>query len=108
MRIIVTVCLLFVLMGCKKSVVLSDCIQSKVDRFKISAQCTSADITEYSYQGKLVYVFFHGICFADAGAEVYNANCNFLGTIGGFIGGPKIDRENFYANAKFKRTIWHN
>jgi hypothetical protein len=56
----------------------------------------------------LVYVFYHGICFADAGAEVYDADCNFLGTIGGFIGGPKIDRERFYTDAKFTRTIWHN
>jgi hypothetical protein len=87
MRIVVSICLLFVLMGCKKSAVLSDCIQSKVDRFKTSAQCTSADITEY---------------------EVYDADCNFLGTIGGFIGGPKIDRERFYTDAKFTRTIWHN
>jgi len=108
MRAVISVCLFFVLFSCKKSVSLSDCLQSKVDQFKTSVQRTNADIAEYNFQGKLVYVFSHGGCFADAGAEVYDSDCNYLGTIGGFIGGTKIDGQDFYANAKYRRTIWHN
>lgn len=108
MRVVVVICLFFVLTGCKKSDHLSDCIESKINGFSSSSFCIGASVKEYSFHGKLVYVFSEGLCFVDVGDAVYEANCNYLGALGGNTSGPKIDDNDFGANAKYRRTIWHN
>ena len=107
MRTLISICLVFVLVGCKKNVLVSDCINSKIDEFKMSPVCNNASVKEYEFQDKLVYVFYVGNC-PDGGAAVWDGDCNFLGTLGGFVGNTKIDEVVFETNAKYKRTIWHN
>lgn len=107
MRILIPVCLLFVLAGCQKGISVSDCIDSKIESFKTQGLCSNAFVKEYLFQGKLVYVFSVGNC-PDAGEAVYDADCNFLGTLGGFIANSQAFSLDFEANAQYKRTIWHN
>lgn len=109
MRIVVSICLLLALIACKKTVAVSDCIQSKVDEFKASEPCSSgASIKEYIFQNELVYVFEDGSCLSERGAAVWDANCSYLGYLGGFIVNTKIKGVNFETNATYIRTIWHN
>jgi hypothetical protein len=109
MKVLVSTCILLVLVSCKKSNHVSDCIQLKVYEFKSSVICSSgASINEYIFQGKLVYVFGDGHCMADGGASVFDFNCEYLGSLGGLAGNTKINGIDFSANAKYKRTIWHN
>jgi hypothetical protein len=109
MRIVGSICLFFILLGCKKSVSPSDCMQSKVDEFKSSVLCTSdASVKEYSFQNKFVYVFTEGYCVSDWQESVYDMDCSYLGYLGGFGGATKINGVDFYSNAKYKRTVWHN
>ena len=82
------------------------CIRQKAINLERETVCEEgAYVKEYSFQGKLVYVFNPGNCIADASFEVADEQCNTLGYLGGFSGGYDINGEPF-ANAQFKRTIW--
>ena len=106
MRIVISICLLFVLAGCKKSTSTSNCIQSKVDEFRSQARCVGANVKEYFFEGKIVYVFYKGLCFVDAGAQVYDEDCNYLGMLGGLPYNKKIVGVDFGVTAEYKRTSW--
>ena len=83
------------------------CIESKVETFSILGNSceTGASVKEYSFQGKLVYVFSMGSCGADLFANVFDADCNILGNLGGIIGSTTINGVEF-STAVYKRTIW--
>ncbi|MGZ3923670.1 MAG: DUF6970 domain-containing protein [Flavisolibacter sp.] len=109
MRIIAVMAIVCVLVSCKKYNNVSECIQSKIEAFKKSETlCTGAAVKEYSFQGKVVYVFETVTCIADGGADVYDSNCNYLGTIGGFTGNVNIGGVDFGKNARYRATIWSN
>jgi len=99
---------MLVLNSCKKSVCVSDCIQSKLDQFIPTVHFGGASVKEYGFQGKSVYVFDNGSMIVDGAALVYNANCDYLGALGGIGGLTKINGVDFYSNASYKRTLWHN
>jgi hypothetical protein len=107
MKLLTSICLVFLLIGCEKSNPVPDCIELKIDGFKSSALCSNASIMEYSFQGEPVYVFSHGNC-PDGVAGVLDRNCNSLGYLGGIIGNTKIKGVDFGANAQYIRTLWHN
>jgi hypothetical protein len=108
MRLFISIYLLFVLVSCKKFNQISDCIDSKVKEFKTSVNFQGASVQEYNFQGQFVYVFDDGSSVVDGMAAVYDGNCEYLGGLGGFTGNSKINGVNFYSNAKYRRTIWHN
>ena len=78
------------------------CIESKVETFSILGNSCE---TGASFQGKLVYVFSMGSCGADLFANVFDADCNILGNLGGIIGSTTINGVEF-STAVYKRTIW--
>jgi hypothetical protein len=114
MKTLIAFCLAIVLMNaCTKPCVEPnpDCIQSKIDHFKTSTNCTqNASVKMYGFQGKTVYVFDETQCknVADGGAEIFDSNCNYLGLIGGIAGVTKINGVEFYENADYIKTVWHN
>ena len=109
MKTLISICLGMALLSCKKNSHVSDCIESKVDEFKSSVVCPNgASVKEYSFQGKLVYVFANGDCISDGDASVFDADCEYLSSLGGFAGNTKIKGVDFGENANYKRTIWHN
>lgn len=109
-RIFIAIFLLLIIIGCKRSVdPVAVCMQSKVYEFKFQQTCPSgAAVKEYIFQNATVYVFVDGNCIADGGASVWDANCNYLGYLGGLIANSKINGIDFYANAQYKRMLWHN
>jgi hypothetical protein len=67
--------------------------------------CAGTKTNEYKFQGELVYVI-EVTCCCDYGSPVFNASCETLGALGGFIGNTKINGIEFGANATFVRTVW--
>lgn len=108
MKIVVSICLFFVLIGCKKSLdKIPDCIQTRVNQFKLSTTCQhNVYVKEYRFQGKLVCVFDETACINDGTASVFDEDCNTLGMLGGIAGFSKINGIPFYQNAVYIRIIW--
>ena len=98
----------FVFISCNKSTVDKDsprCIRNKVQDFKKTCCNEGANVKEYTFQGKNVYVFDPGNCGADMGSIVSDEDCNTIGMLGGISGNTKINGEDF-SNAGFQKTIW--
>jgi hypothetical protein len=90
----------------------SACIKKKITSFSNATHvCTKADnptganVKEYYFQDKLVYVFDEGSCISDGISDVYDAECNFLGQLGGLAGFNNINGQSF-SSAEFRRTLW--
>lgn len=82
------------------------CVENKIKNFNKSSICNNADVSEYIFQGKTVYVFNPGnTCGADMTSEVIESDCNSLGYLGGETGNTKINGEKF-SNATFVKTTW--
>lgn len=86
---------------------LSNCLESKINEFKDGdyACAEGANVKEYLFKDKNVYVFDPGICGADMTSEVLDEDCNSLGYLGGIAGNSVIDGTNFN-EAVFIRIIW--
>jgi hypothetical protein len=105
--------LLFIItqLSCEK-IELSDgtpeCITNSIKKsIKNSFSCKDKKdkVDEYSFQGRLVYVFYFGQCGNDIPYEVVDSECEVIGSLGGFTGNDQINGESF-SNAKFVRTVW--
>ena len=81
------------------------CVKKEIKDFNKSSQCDDATVEEYSYQGKTVFVFNHGSCGRDFSSRVIDSDCNYLGSLGGFVGNTEINGENF-SSATFIKTTW--
>jgi hypothetical protein len=95
-------------MSCSKSKVenqIPGCISYKIEVFKTSSMCADAHVDRYLFQNKSVFVFEEGSCGADFSANVYDVNCQLLGSLGGFAGNLMINGENF-STAIFEKTVW--
>ena len=110
MSIILIVTILAIL-GCDKpdnEMVIPECVKEMITDFKNYEACDSgANVNEYIFQEKTVYVFNPGACGMDLASPVINSACTSLGFLGGFIGNTKINGEEF-SNAIFIKTIWEN
>ena len=81
------------------------CITGKIQNFKNSTCDKGANVKEYLFKGKAVYVFDPGTCGADMTSDVYDSGCKNLGSLGGIAGNTKINGEEF-SNATLVKTIW--
>ena len=87
-------------------VVMPTCIKNKIDSFKLKeAHEKPQRVLEYMYKGKKVYYVVMPCC--DFFNEVYDANCNFLGSPdGGFTGKGDGKIPDFFAEAKNEKLVW--
>jgi hypothetical protein len=85
---------------------LPTCIKNKVDSFKVKeAHERPQKVVEYTYKGKKVYYVVMPCC--DFFNEVYDENCNMLGSPdGGFTGRGDGKLPDFFAEAKNEKLIW--
>jgi hypothetical protein len=97
---------------CCEKIELSDgtpeCITNSIKKSKKNSfSCNEKKdmVDEYSFQGRLVYVFYFGQCGNDIPYDVINSECEVIGSLGGFVGNGKINGESF-SSAKFIRTVW--
>jgi hypothetical protein len=95
------------LFGCKKDNTdpeIPFCIETKINEFSLETCDNGANVKEYLFQNKTVYVFDPGTCGADLTSEVIDAECTTLGFLGGFAGNIVINGEIF-DNAVFVKTL---
>jgi len=81
------------------------CVVEKINNSNYMSTCSNANVKEYTFQEKTVFVFDPGNCGADMTSEVIDSDCNTLGYLGGIIGNTKINEEEF-SNAIYIKTIW--
>ena len=82
------------------------CIQSKIDEIKMQQRWNPpAQVEEYNYGGKRVFLFSADCC--DQFNQAFDENCNYICAPGGGITG-KGDRkcEDFKTAATFIKLIW--
>lgn len=97
-----------VIFSCKKSrtdISITPCVTSRLNDFIANSYDNGASVKQYRFQTKVVYAFSPGTCGADLSTGIIDADCNSLGSLGGFSGNTKINGEEF-SNAVFIRTIW--
>lgn len=94
---------------CKKSSTVPECIGEKIDQLKRSRSsiCSNSTVKEYEFQGSRVFVIDEQTCNPDGAAGVFSADCQYLGTLGGFASTWRINGILFYENARLIRTVWH-
>lgn len=83
----------------------SACLQKSIAAWSADVRCSDAFAAQYTFQGKKVYVLYHGSCGADMTDAVLDANCKLIGTLGGITGNMSINGEPF-ANATDKKVVW--
>lgn len=82
-----------------------ECVEKKIKHFNTCPHHNGANVKEFTFQDRTVYVFDPGHCSIDQGAEVIDSDCIHIGSLGGFTGNTIINGEKF-SNAIFIKTIW--
>lgn len=82
------------------------CIQQKINSIKAQPKWNPpAEVWEYTYAGKTVYLFSSDCC--DQYNTVYDANCNYVcAPSGGLTGKGDGKCEDFNANARQVKLVW--
>ncbi|MBK7959239.1 MAG: hypothetical protein IPK03_14775 [Bacteroidetes bacterium] len=94
----------FFLTSCSKSHI-PVCINKRIISFEKESCSQGAQVEQYLFQSKTVFVFQPGNCGADMAAHVVDSNCADLGFLGGIMGNTKINGEEF-SQAKLIKTTW--
>jgi hypothetical protein len=93
--------------SCKsKQAAIPSCIQQKIDEIKSQPKWNPpAEITEYLYQEKHVYLFSSPCC--DQYNMLYDENCNpICAPSGGYTGRGDSKCEDFKDKAKLVKLVW--
>jgi hypothetical protein len=82
------------------------CIQRRIDSIKQQPVWNPpAEVHEYEYNGKKVYLFSANCC--DQFNTLMDANCNYVcAPSGGFTGKGDRKCNDFYDTAKHLRLVW--
>lgn len=85
---------------------LPTCIQQKIDSIKAQPKWNPpAEVWEYTYNGKTVYLFSADCC--DQYTTAYDRDCNYIcAPSGGLAGRGDRKCEDFSAVAKQVRLVW--
>lgn len=90
----------------KKTIALPACVQQKIDAIKKEPRWNPpAEVHEYTYQGKTVYLFSAPCC--DQYNAVYDAECNYIcAPSGGLTGKGDQKCIDFNTAATHVRLVW--
>jgi hypothetical protein len=82
------------------------CIQQRIDSIKKEPKWNPpAEVNEYTYNGKTVYLFSSPCC--DFFNPVYGSDCNYIcAPTGGFTGKGDGKCEDFNSTAKHVKLVW--
>lgn len=85
------------------------CIRKSIRQFNRRAACdTGATVTRYTFQESVIYVFSPGNCGADQSAQVVDAACDNVCTLGGFTGNIVCNGDTLYREVTNEEVIWRN
>lgn len=90
----------------KQTANLPSCVQQKIDSIKKQPKWNPpAEVNEYTYQGKTVYLFSAPCC--DQYTTLYDIDCNYLcAPGGGFTGKGDGKCADFNTAATHVRLVW--
>ena len=82
------------------------CIQQKIDQIKAVPKWNPpAEVNEYIYQGKQVYLFSADCC--DQFNELFDSNCKYIcAPSGGITGKGDMKCNDFSSTAQFVKLVW--
>jgi hypothetical protein len=82
------------------------CVQQKIDQIKTQHKWNPpAEVNEYIYQGKHVYLFSADCC--DQFNELFDSSCNYIcAPSGGITGKGDMKCTDFSATARFVKLVW--
>jgi hypothetical protein len=82
------------------------CIQLKIDQIKALPKWNPpAEVNEYTYQGKHVYLFSADCC--DQFNQLLDSNCNYIcAPSGGITGAGDMKCPDFRRASVFVRLVW--
>jgi len=108
MKKILVILLLPFIFSCEKDCIreLPSCVENWIDTVKKDATASApAEVNEYRYQGKTVYLLTAECC--DQYNKLYDSDCNYLcAPSGGIGGGGDGECPNFFQEAEFVRLVW--
>jgi hypothetical protein len=90
----------------KKANNIPSCIQQKIEQVKALPKWNPpAEVNEYIYQGKHVYLFSADCC--DQYNELFDENCNYIcAPSGGITGKGDMKCTDFSTASEFVKLIW--
>lgn len=108
MRKYLFVLLAFSIFSCTEDAdpVTPDCVEDLLTDFQSTTDCIGDNLASWDFQGEKVYCFAYGTCLSVGVADIYDAECNKLCTLGGANGLTTCDGIPWLENASNERTIW--
>jgi hypothetical protein len=105
MKLTVLMILLAAAHSCTKtdSNVVPNCIENAIVTANSNQMVDS--VQKRMFKGKEVYLFINSQC-CDMTSPVYDADCNKLCDLGGFIGNMNCEGENFDSGSVYISTVW--
>lgn len=100
--------LTFVSCGDDDTVDLPACIDTELDTFKVEACAGTADLTLWRFRGQDVYCFAYGTCISDTYADIFDADCNLICTLGGISGNNDCDGTAWDQNATYISLLYQH
>lgn len=90
----------------KKKHTIPACVQQMINDIKAQPKWNPpAEVNEYTFQGKQVYLFTSNCC--DQYIQLYDNNCQYIcAPSGGITGGGDRKCVDFYTTATHIRLIW--
>ena len=97
---------LFALQCDKQKEKIPSCIQQKIDQIKVATKWNPpAEVNEYIYQGKQVFLFSADCC--DQFNELFDSNCKYIcAPSGGITGKGDMKCTDFFDKAQFVKLVW--
>jgi len=87
---------------------LPECIDAELQTFITEACEDTADLTLWRFRGQDVYCFAYGTCISDTYADIFDADCNLICTLGGISGNNNCDGTIWDQNATYIRLLYQN
>jgi len=98
----------FLILSCENDDVLEDlpsCIQSEIESASQGGS-NEASLTQYRYNGQIVYSFDPGLVYPDMMTTVVNEDCEVVCQFGGIAGMNTCP--DFSQNAEVIGVVWKN
>jgi hypothetical protein len=90
---------------CNKEEKTPDCIDQRIEQIKAQPKWNPpAEVNQYNYKGKNVYLFSSNCC--DQYNELYDANCNYICAPSGGITGKGDGQCADFSSATLVRLVW--
>ena len=87
---------------------LPTCIDTELQTFITESCSGSATLELWRFRGQDVYCFNYGSCISDTYADIFDAECNLLCTLGGTSGNNQCDGVAWDQNAEIISTLYRN